>query len=482
MRDYPKGCVMRARSIYVSVLVLLVAGALVPGASGARAGGRTVLTRHLETSRREVMDFWTTARMERAAVADAPRATRASLLDGSDTGVAGPRTSGGAVGPSMRTPVRESVVAQQELAGLQFESFEIPDTQTFPNSTHGRLFAQSPTAAWSCSGTVVSSASESLVLTAGHCLYDIDTGEWATAVIFIPGYRNGTRPFSTWSATDISVLSGYVNGAGNPEYDLGAMRVAPLAGTTIQDTTGARGYLFNGSGNQLFQAFGYPAASPFDGSKLWSCRGNSGPRANFASGPDLVSIGCDMTQGSSGGGWIVTGDKINSVVSVSIQGYPDMLWGPYFGAAAQSLWTNMGGGAHQPDPIPTPTPTPTPSPSVSPLPTVSPTPTTPPDPEPGTPVTHEMGLTLRLVRSLVAKGRMTAADGYLPCARRAPVVIFRKAKSGWKNVGSGYTKTDGTYRISIPDRNGRYLAASPEGSVDDLNLCSYSESTIHRRG
>ena len=55
-----------------------------------------------------------------------------------------------------------------------------------------------------------------------------------------------------------------------------------------------------------------------------------------------MGIDCDMTGGSSGGGWIANG----SVVSVNSYGYttlPNVMFGPYQGSVAQSLYTQAAG-------------------------------------------------------------------------------------------------------------------------------------------
>jgi hypothetical protein len=51
-----------------------------------------------------------------------------------------------------------------------------------------------------------------------------------------------------------------------------------------------------------------------------------------------MGIDCDMTGGSSGGGWIAGG----SLVSVNSYGYatlPNVMFGPYQGSVAQGLYT-----------------------------------------------------------------------------------------------------------------------------------------------
>ena len=58
--------------------------------------------------------------------------------------------------------------------------------------------------------------------------------------------------------------------------------------------------------------------------------------------PPTIAIGCDMTGGSSGGGWIVNmKDGLGTLVSVNSYGYfsqPDAMYGPYQGNAAERLY------------------------------------------------------------------------------------------------------------------------------------------------
>ena len=443
------------------LLTSVVGGSLIP--AGARSWPRSnrLVTFDLDPVTRTELRYWNADRIQALPEAEQPDALPESSTPTGSVDTA-PVVSGDSVSPSVRAPVRIPETMRLQSLG-DFETFEITNPSQFPYSTQGKIIAfDSPTTGWVCSGTIVSSQSESLVLTAAHCVVQ-DDGTRPTRILFIPGYRNGglsSGPFGVWQASDASFLQGYLSSNGtepNYEYDLAAVRVSPLSGMTIQDRVGARGYLFNAPATQSFQAFGYPADPPFDGEKLWTCKSQSGARLNVGSGPDMVSMGCDMTQGSSGGGWIVNDQQINSVVSIGVSSMPNVIWGPYFGSSAQTLWNTAGGG---------PGPSPDPDPD--------------PDPDPTEPVTHAMSLTLKLSGGLVASGRVTAADGYLPCTRNAPVGILKKTSTGWKLISDELTDEEGKYRIKIPNKGGRYVAVSPEGKVDDLNLCSEAESPARR--
>lgn len=454
------------RVFLICGLAMMVAGSLVPAAAETPSRAARVVTFDLDPLTEKQSRYWTAERIAALPEADLPELTTLPVgTADTSSGAGAPVVSGDAVSPSVRAPVRmPTIKTLRAIDGLVAQ--EIPDPAQFPYSTHGKLVIfDTPTTGRVCSGTIVSSVSESLVLTAAHCVVD-DDGTRPINIRFIPGYRNGnysSGPYGVWNGGEASFLQGYLSpngGEPNYEFDLAAVRFAPLNGVTLQDAVGARGHLFNapgGPGSQLFNAFGYPAGPPFDGEKLWTCQSSSGQRESTGPGVDMVSMACDMTQGSSGGGWIVGADpqdgRINSVVSIGISSLPDVLFGPYFGTAAQALWATAGGGT-PPDPDP--------------------------DPDPTDPVTHQMRLTMKLSGGLVSSGRITSADGYLPCTIGAPVGILKKTSAGWKLVEDQLTNAEGKYRMRLPNKRGRYVAVSPEGSVDDLNLCSYAESPIRR--
>src|SRR5204863_4661001 len=114
------------------------------------------------------------------------------------------------------------------------------------------------------------------VLTAGHCVIDPDTGARARNLVFVPGYRNGKKPFGSWSASRFATTSRWRNTAGtaNPD-EAGDMAMLTLAnrrsdGATVQSVVGALGIGFHQARNQRYTEYGYPAASPYDGTKLYS--------------------------------------------------------------------------------------------------------------------------------------------------------------------------------------------------------------------
>jgi hypothetical protein len=117
-------------------------------------------------------------------------------------------------------------------------------------------------------------------------------------------------------------------------------------GWHIVNYLGGQGLRVN-IGNQVYEyAFGYPAESPFDGGNLYRCQGVSSPEWSVLwwwSG--TIKIGCDMTRGSSGGGWLNGWDGnwgylngLNSRIDRIVN--PTIMLSPYFDDDAWALYNS----------------------------------------------------------------------------------------------------------------------------------------------
>jgi hypothetical protein len=96
-------------------------------------------------------------------------------------------------------------------------------------------------------------------------------------------------------------------------------------------------------------------------------------------------------------------------------------------------------------------------------------------------VTNEHGraITLKLVKKLVAKGKVSltdAADTTTACIASVPVKIQRKTKSGWKTVGKTTTNDSGAYKKRIKPKHGRYRSLAPQITVDTDQVCLKAKS------
>jgi hypothetical protein len=220
-----------------------------------------------------------------------------------------------------------------------FLSGEVTAPTTPPNNTNGRLFGVlKGFGQFSCSATSVDSRSGTVILTAGHCLYEPGLRRFAKRVAFVPAYTDGEAPFGAWAASRLAVTRAWARHA-NSNFDFAAvaLRKGPN-GETIQGTVGGRELALNAPVRQNYAAYGYPA-NLMEAERMWACGSpyvGRDPRP-FRVGKAPVAIGCDMTAGASGGGWIGESGSLVSVSSFGYRQYPDVLFGPRLGAAAAKL-------------------------------------------------------------------------------------------------------------------------------------------------
>lgn len=207
----------------------------------------------------------------------------------------------------------------------------------------GKVFFTLGSTNYVCSGNAVASGNESTVATAGHCLNE-GPGEFATNFLFVPAYENGTAPYGEWTATSLHAPTQW-SSKGDMAYDTGFAVVGPNdAGQTLTDVVGGSGVLFNQPYGLNYKAFGYPAASPFNGETLKSCTGTAGSDKR---NPQFGSQGipCDMTGGSSGGPWFIqtstetgaTGFQ-NSINSYGYNNGSAVMYGPYWGSVIKEAY------------------------------------------------------------------------------------------------------------------------------------------------
>lgn len=273
--------------------------AMVPTAHAA-----LLKTKAIAQNKTAVQSYWTAKRMRNAIPAD-------KFLSGKSAAPVKPR--------------RKSGVATE---------FAPPYT-SYPTSTNGKVFFTEGSSNYVCSGTALLSGNKSVVWTAGHCVND-GANHFHTNWAFVPGYADGSRPYGTWTARTLLTTQGWATSS-DFSYDNGAAVVNLNGGRALTDVVGGRNIAFNYARDQTYAANGYPAAPPFNGERLYAC--TSPLRYNDTSGdPATMGISCNMTGGSSGGGWIVN-DALVSVNSYGYQLLPNVMFGPYQGSVSQSLYT-----------------------------------------------------------------------------------------------------------------------------------------------
>ncbi|GAA3077258.1 peptidase [Streptomyces olivoverticillatus] len=304
--------------------VLLAAGATATAAAAVPVPGPAVHTAAVSAAaRQKAADFWTPERMRSAAPLDlpglAPGAPRPQAKAGAKATAVAPTS------PSLR------VKSYPQAGGPWTSGGAIAHTS-------GRVFFTFQGRTASCSGDAVTSKNASTVITAGHCVkYQ---GTWHTDWVFVPGYHDGQAPYGKWTAAK-TLSTPQWTASEDINFDVGAAVVGSLDGKRLADTVGAQGLEFNGDYNKPMYSFGFPAASPYDGTKLIHCSGPSSKDFLFSKDH---SLGCNMTGGSSGGPWFTSFDEATGTglqASVNSFGYvflPNTMFGPYFGDDAKNLY------------------------------------------------------------------------------------------------------------------------------------------------
>ena len=303
---------------FAAVIAVAVAGVLAVPSLAAAA--------KVSDSPREVFDYWTDERMKDALSADRLLGDVTSGAPLSHLGLGIDKASGSGEAEKVARPGRK------------------------PLRTHGKVFFRDGLFNYVCSGTVVRSRTKSLVVSAGHCVHS--QNGYADKWMFVPAKDGKREPFGRWAAKRLATTPQWRRSE-DIKYDVGMATMARRSGMAIQQRVGARGIEFNRRGSQ-FRAFGYPAEGRrFDGRTPYSCRSDREGTDESQGKPEPNRIACDMTGGSSGGGWVLPSGDVNSVVSYgyecilplpnNICKNPERgkLFGPYFGDQIQRLYRRV---------------------------------------------------------------------------------------------------------------------------------------------
>jgi V8-like Glu-specific endopeptidase len=192
-----------------------------------------------------------------------------------------------------------------------------------------------------CSGTAVESPNLSVVVTAGHCVYD-EGRSFDHKWVFVPGYRYGERPFGSFTAKWLGTTPQW-RSSENFNYDVGMAVVGRNErGERLGAAVGGDKIAWGLPPRQDFDVYGYPVARPFTGATLERCLGAPLLGHDFESflapGPLNLAVDCDVTPGASGGGWVIHGNVLNGVTSSGYDEDPDTDYGPYFGKQVGRLF------------------------------------------------------------------------------------------------------------------------------------------------
>ena len=230
---------------------------------------------------------------------------------------------------------------------VQYQNFD--SYQIYPYSTVGVLFFTQYGVDYRCSAA---SIGNSAIWTAGHCIHRGDNSQngWSYNVVFAPAYKNGNYPFGVWSASYLTTKGAWFE-FGDLRYDMAGAVLNEWNNQTISDVVGSLGFAYNQDSGLHWLNIGYPSAAPFDGKTQQLCAGSFAYADTSVPAPFPVAMGCDMTQGSSGGPWILNfsgqfgqTNFLNGNNSYRYSYHPKELFSPYFGSAAKSLFDELIAG------------------------------------------------------------------------------------------------------------------------------------------
>jgi hypothetical protein len=325
----------RSPLAFALALALLVLAVIVPPAT-ARSEPQSEHAR--------IVAFWTPARMASAVPLDLTPVDVAAAAGRAAKGKP-PGTGGGGGGGS------------SSVTGASWTKGGPVVDQT------GKVYFMIGSSAYICSGSIIGDGNRSgysLVLTAGHCAFDIASARFVTSWMFIPNfdanptYTCANTTYGCWTASALVIHYGFrFAGSFNNQavtHDW-AFAVVGAGGKSNTQLDGLGSYPIqfgNVSSGDRLQPFGYPAASPYNGSDLVWCAGNitvDVASSNGSTSNATWGIGCNQTGGASGGPWFSglnesngVGGTVSSLNSYKYTSDKNRMYGPKFNGNTQATY------------------------------------------------------------------------------------------------------------------------------------------------
>jgi V8-like Glu-specific endopeptidase len=193
-----------------------------------------------------------------------------------------------------------------------------------------------------CTASVVDSPGRDLLITAAHCLWAAHAHGYVSGLTFVPGYRDGHRPYGTWWPERLIVDPGWTSDP-DPELDVGFVVLAPRDGKNIQDVLGGNRLGIDRGFVHLVRVTGYPSVSEQPVTcENWTTRLSS-TQLRFACAGYL--------SGTSGSPWVTgfdprtgTGTVVGVIGGFEEGGSTDSVsYSPYFNDAIWRLYQEASG-------------------------------------------------------------------------------------------------------------------------------------------
>jgi V8-like Glu-specific endopeptidase len=230
---------------------------------------------------------------------------------------------------------------------VQYQNFD--SYQVYPYSTVGVLFFRQYGVDYRCSAASIGNRA---IWTAGHCIHKGDNSPlgWSTNLVFVPAWKDGSTPFGIWSVSYINTKGNWFK-YGDLRFDMAGARLNDWNNQTISEVVGSLGFAYNQESSLHWMNLGYPSAAPFNGKTQQICAASYAYSDTSMPSPSPIAMGCNMTQGSSGGPWILSfsgkfglTNYLNGNNSYRYTFHPNELFSPYFGDAAWVLYDDLVNG------------------------------------------------------------------------------------------------------------------------------------------
>jgi len=297
------------------------------------------------TTQQDLAAYWTADRMRNAIDADAQpvqgsQAAKIRAMRSTTPAKLGPIGKFAPQQASAASPALAAKQTQAYLPGYAYNSFQARTAGKvfFTNSVNHLNYV--------CSGTIVNSEGRNTVWTAGHCVHGGAGGLFHSNWVFVPSYQNGWAPYGYWSARQLWTMNSWMS---STDYtsDIGAAVMnTNFGGWHIADYLGSQGITWNQSKYMTVTSFGYPQDWPFNGQLLWNCYGGTFPEwVVLWVSSETIGLPCDMTGGSSGGGWLAffngTTGYVNGHNDYKYDNNPSTMYSPYYDNTASSLYQSV---------------------------------------------------------------------------------------------------------------------------------------------
>jgi V8-like Glu-specific endopeptidase len=262
-----------------------------------------------ERSPEEIRAYWTPERMASAEPVEAPSPTSHA-----DRGTAPPAPTGEPGGIPGAPPARQADNGDEGNASPVIapaysvtSRVDDPHVHVYPYCATGKLFFTRDNRDKAASASVVATNG---IMTAGHVLYNPTTRSWADDILFCPGYDSKMQSlyFGSWVFARRFAYPRWVQ-YGDRAYDFALCELRAQGGNNNQSVAWAVGRygLHVNAAIVQWMALGYPDVPyrqyNFNGLDMWACTGDKAANINGQVIKDGV-----LTEGSSGGPWLIATD------------------------------------------------------------------------------------------------------------------------------------------------------------------------------